>query len=143
MLNRRSHCTIAFSSSNYLRRKKSLGTPRTSLSRRIRLEAHKMYLLSLLSSFRHLNLLLSSPSLHKILRPYVPPAIVNALNAGPEHNQARRSISFLSGLRDIAQSWSDKWRETNRGWRRRRWVDPEDLGKVISLQRMSNTDLDS
>src|SRR5437763_2044894 len=107
MLNRRSHCTLAFSSSNHLSRKKSLGTPRTSLSRHIRLEAHKMYLLSLLSSFRRLNFLLSSSSLHKILRLYVPPAIVNALNAGPEHNHARLSISFLCGLRDFVHLLSD------------------------------------
>lgn len=129
---RQSHCTPTFSSSNHARKRRSLGTPRTSLSRRVRLEAHKMYLLSLLSSFRHLNHLLSSPGLLQFLRPYVPPAIVNALNAGPEHKQARRSISFLSGLRDIAQLWSERWKETKRGWRRPRWVDQEDLGKVIS-----------
>jgi len=91
-----------------------------------------MYLLSLLASFRHLNHLLSSPSLLKILRSGVPPGTVNALNAGPEHTQARRTISFLSGLRDISQSWSERWKETKRGWRRPRWVDPKDLGKVVS-----------
>jgi xeroderma pigmentosum group C-complementing protein len=117
--------------SNHSRKKKSLSTPRTAVSRHIRLEAHKMYLLSLLASFRNLNDLLSSPSLLKILRPYIVPATVNALNAGPEHTQARRTISFLSGLRDVAQSWSERWKETKRGWRRPRWVDPEDLGKVV------------
>lgn len=91
-----------------------------------------MYLLALLASFRHLNHLLSSPSLLKILRPYAPPAIVNALNTGPEHTQARRTIAFLSGLKDIVSIWSNKWKETKRGWRRPRWVDQEDLGKVQS-----------
>lgn len=89
-----------------------------------------MHLLSLLASFRNLNLLLSSPSILKILRPLIPPATVNALNTGPEHTQARRTIAFLSGLRDVVSLWSEQWKETRKGWRRPRWVDPEDLGKV-------------
>jgi hypothetical protein len=92
-----------------------------------------MHLLSLLASFRYLNNLLSSPSLLKILRSYVPPATVNALNTGPEVTQARRTIAFLSGLKDIVATWSNKWKETKRGWRRPRWVDPEDLGKVFDV----------
>ena len=89
-----------------------------------------MYLLTLLASFRHLNHLLSAPSLLKLLRQYVPPATINALNTGPEHTQARRTIAFLSGLKDLVSSWSEKWKETKRGWRRPRWVNSEDLGKV-------------
>jgi hypothetical protein len=92
-----------------------------------------MHLLSLLASFRHLNHLLSSPSLLQILRLYVPPATVNALRAGPEHTQARRTIAFLSGLKDLTSTWSIKWNETKRGWRRPRWVDSEDLGKVCTV----------
>jgi len=89
-----------------------------------------MYLLALLASFRNLNSLLSSPTLLKIVRAYVPPATVNALNTGPEHTQARRTIAFLSGLKDLVKLWRDKWKETKRGWRRPRWVDMADLGKV-------------
>jgi hypothetical protein len=57
-------------------------------------------------------------------------ATVNALNTGPEHTQARRTVAFMSGLKDLATSWSKKWRETKIGWRRPRWVERDDLGKV-------------
>jgi hypothetical protein len=99
-----------------------------------------MYLLALLASFRHLNHLLSSPSLLKLLRPYVQPATVNALNAGPEHTQARRTIAFLTGLKDLVSTWSAKWKETKRGWRRPRWVDQDDLGKVSPHLSSANSD---
>lgn len=117
--------------SDFHSRKRTAPTARTAVSRHIRLEGHKMHLLALLASFRHLNQLLSSPALLTIVRSYVPPATVNALNTGPEHTQARRTIAFLSGLKDLVKVWHDKWRETNRGWRRPRWVDSEDLGKVF------------
>jgi xeroderma pigmentosum group C-complementing protein len=104
--------------------------PRTALTKQIRLEAHKMHLLTLLASFRNLSFLLSSPSLLSVLRPVVPPATVNALNAGIEHTPARRTVAFLSGLKDLMTDWHNSWKETSRGWRRPRWVDKEDLGKV-------------
>jgi hypothetical protein len=99
-----------------------------------------MHLLALLASFRHLNNLLSSASLLKVLRQYVLPATINALNTGPEHTQARRTIAFLSGLKDVVSTWSSKWKETKRGWRRPRWVDPEDLGKVCRLCKFAELD---
>ena len=114
-------------------KKRAAITPRNATVRTIRLEAHKMHLLSLLASFRYLNHLLSSPSLLKILRQYIPPATINALNTGPEHTQARRTIAFLSGLKDIVSTWSQNWKETKRGWRRPRWVETDDLGKVILI----------
>ena len=107
-------------------------TPRNAIVRQIRMGGHKMHLLCLLASFRHLNSLVSSPALLKILRPMVPPATVNALNSGPEVTQARRTIAFLSGLKDLVATWSERWKETKKGWRRPRWVDKEDLRKVRS-----------
>ena len=107
--------------------------PRNAFMKRIRLEAHRMYLLCLLASFRHLNVLLSSQSILRILRSYVPPANVNGLNAGPEYTQSRRTMAFLSSLKDLASAWSESWIESRRGWRRPRWVDSEDLGKVRSF----------
>lgn len=112
------------------RKKRAQITPRNAIVRKIRLEAHKMHLLALIASFRRLNHLLSSPSLLKHLCSYVPPATKNALTTGPEHTQARRTIAFLSGLKDLVSTWSSKWKETKRGWRRPRWVDHDDLGKV-------------
>ena len=105
-------------------------TRSNKIIRQIRLEGHKMYLLALLGSFRHLNTLLSAPALLKLLHPFIPPAIVNGLKTGPEHTQAQRSIAFLRGLRELVALWSQKWKETTRGWRRPRWVDAKDLGKV-------------
>ena len=119
------------------RKKRVAVIPRNAIVRQIRMEAHKMHLLCLLASFRHLNSLLASPELLKVLRPMVLPATRNALNSGPEVSQARRTIAFLSGLKDIVATWSERWKETKRGWRRPRWVDKEDLGKVSS-QRESN-----
>jgi xeroderma pigmentosum group C-complementing protein len=112
------------------REKRAVTTARTAASRQIRLEGHKLHLLALLASFRHLNSLLSSPSLLKIVRPFVPPATINALNTGPELPQSSRTVAFLRGLKDIMKTWHDKWRETKQGWRRPRWVAPTDLGKV-------------
>ena len=114
--------------------------PRNATARKVRLEAHKMHLLALLASFRHLNHLLSSPSLLKLLRPYVQPATFNALNTGPEHSQARRTIAFLTGLKDLVSTWSAKWTETKRGWRRPRWVDQDDLGKASPDLTSTNSD---
>jgi xeroderma pigmentosum group C-complementing protein len=89
-----------------------------------------MYLLTLLGSFRYLNTLLSSPALLKTLRPAIPPAIENALKSGPEFTQAQRSNAFLRGLRELVALWTPLWKETKRGWRRPRWVEPPDLGKI-------------
>ena len=108
-------------------------TRSNKIIRQTRLEGHKMYLLALLGSFRHLNTLLSSPVLLKPLRPFIPPAIANALKTGPEHTQAHRSIAFLRGLRELVALWSQSWKETKQGWRRPRWVDAKDLGKVSRL----------
>ena len=105
---------------------------RTAVVRQIRMEAHKMHLLCLLASFRHLNSLLSTPVLLNYLCAMIPPATRHALNSGAEISQARRTIAFLSGLKDIVADWSERWRETKKGWRRPRWVDKEDLGKVSS-----------
>ena len=96
-----------------------------------------MHLLCLLGSFRHLNQLLSSPKLSAILRAYVAPATINALNTGPEISQARRTIAFLGGLHDLVSTWGPNWHETKRGWRRPRWVDPQDLGKIPSYLDMN------
>jgi hypothetical protein len=104
--------------------------PRNAIIRQIRLEAHKIYLLSLLAAFRHLNNLLSSSSLLQILHPFVPPGIANALKTGPDYTQTQRTAAFLRGLRELVALWSSKWKETKRGWRRPRWVDTADLGKV-------------
>jgi|SRR5579862_4019049 len=116
----------------YSSKKRTPAPARTAISRQIRLEAHKMHLLTLLAAFRNLNNLLSSTVLLKVVRPYILPAIVNGLNSGPEHTQARRTIAFLSGLKALAKIWHEKWQETKRGWRRPRWVQPEDLGKVYN-----------
>ena len=89
-----------------------------------------MHLLCLLGSFRHLNTLLSSPALLQTLRPVIPAAIENALKSSPEFTQAQRSIAFLRGLRELVALWAPAWKETKRGWRRPRWVDPPDLGKI-------------
>ena len=96
-----------------------------------------MHLLCLLGSFRHLNHLLSSPKLLTILRAYVAPATINALNTGPGITQARRTIAFLGGLHDLVSLWGPNWHETKRGWRRPRWVDPQDLGKIPSYLDMN------
>jgi xeroderma pigmentosum group C-complementing protein len=139
----KNHCTFLNLCTKLIYRKKRTQiTPRNAIVRKIRLEAHKMYILALIASFRHLNHLLSSPSLLTHLHAYVPPATKNALTTGPEHTQARRTIAFLSGLKDLVSTWSSKWKETKRGWRRPRWVDHDDLGKVFRIVR-DLSDVDS
>lgn len=120
-------------------KKRTSTQPRTGIHRQIRLEAHKMHLLSLLGSFRYLNTLLSSPALFRYLRCELPPAIKNGLKSVPEFTQAQRSMAFLRGLREAVGLWASAWKETKRGWRRPRWVDPPDLGKIPAYLDLTGT----
>ncbi|KAF5870520.1 putative dna repair protein [Botrytis fragariae] len=112
-------------------------TPRrktlTQGDKNLRLEAHKLHLLCLLSHVHRRNEWCNDSAVQDSLRPLLNRKMLSFLRPRKDLSQFSQAESLKKGLDMVAVLWRTKFQITKRGWRRALWADNEDDIKNYKL----------
>lgn len=100
--------------------------PATTAEKLLRLAVHEAHVLFLMFHVHVRNAWCNLGGVRSRLRPVLPAKIVSFLNPDTRMIQFGRSESFLGGLKLAVDMWKVKFKITESGMRRARWVDSQE-----------------
>ncbi|KAI9818807.1 MAG: hypothetical protein M1827_007627 [Pycnora praestabilis] len=115
--------------------------PITAIEKKMRLEVHKMHLLSLLAHVHLRNHWCNDVEVQAALKSLLSKRTISYLNPGTDKSQFQGSRSFMDGLAQASDVWRLKFQVNARGMKRAVWADsaevlekfkmPEDIDSPI------------
>ncbi|KAF5863725.1 hypothetical protein ETB97_009512 [Aspergillus alliaceus] len=106
--------------------------PVTAAEKALRLQAHKVHLLCLLSHVQLRNLWCNDEEIQGFLKKMLSRRVISLLNPSPDQPQYTRSTTFIDGLNQASDAFLKRFRVVKPGLKRPHWAeDPTSLKQRV------------